>query len=354
MPVFSTSSALPRQELALAIIEGEGAVENLIGEKILPPFPINKRTAHLIKATIANSQALRVIDDAKFIHAPGTKFERMVATFGDDTLTVDLRGQEIVVPNEVSLDYAQFLDVEAFYAGRFGQTSALTKEKLIAAQIFSTGNFGAATNSGVAYTAANRDVQGASGMNPIQDIIAATRRIKAKGERPDTVAMSGPVYERVLTCQNTLQFCRGLYGAILEVTPDMLLAALKPYGITQILVGDSYYNNAADQATTSLSQIWSNTYIWVGKAGKASAGAESSTGINVPQLAGVGANIYWEDYEQGGVVKSSDLSLKFAGGNYVESYPDLTIDSMIVRVKMSNRPYLGNTRGGDLIATQYS
>lgn len=354
MPVFSTSSALPRQELALAIIEGEGAVENLIGEKILPPFPINKRTAHLIKATIANSQALRVIDDAKFIHQPGTKFERMVATFGDDTMTVDLRGQEIVVPNETSLDYAQFLDVEAFYAGRFGQTSALTKEKLIAAQVFNTSNFGNATNSGIAYTAANRDIQGASGMNPIQDIIAATRRVKAKGERADTVVMSGPVAERAYTCQNTLQYVRGLYGAIMEVTPDLFARALAPFGITQVLIGDAYYNNAADQATPSLSQVWSNTYIWVGKSGKASAGAETSTGINVPQLAGVGANIYWEDYEKGGKVASSDLSMQFAGGNYVESYPDLSIDSMIVRVKMSNRPYLGNTRGGDLIATQYS
>ena len=353
MPVFSTTSALPRQELALAILEGEGAVENLIGEQILPPFPINKRTAHLVKATLANSQALRVIDDAKFIHAPGTKFERMVATFGDDTLTVDLRGQEIVVPNETSLDYAQFLDIEAFYAGRFGQTSALTKEKLIAAQIFNTSNFGAGTKSGVAYTVANRDVQGASGMNPIQDIIAATRRVKAKGERPDTVVMSGPGAERVYTCQNTLQFVRGMYGPIAEVTPDLFAKALAPFGIKQVLVGDAYYNNAADQATASLSQVWSNTYIWVGKSGKASTGAETSTGIAVPQLAGVGANIFWEDYEQGGVIKATDLSLKFAGGNYVESYPDLSIDSMVLRVKMSNRPYLGNTRGGDLIATQY-
>lgn len=349
MPVFSTSSALPRQELALAIIEGEGAVENLIGEKILPPFPINKRTAHLVKATIANSQALRVIDDAKFIHAPGTKFERMTATFGDDTLTVDLRGQEIVVPNETSLDYAQFLDVEAFFAGRFGQTAALTKEKLIAAQIFNTTNFGSATNSAVAYTVANLAT-----ISFISDVIASVRRVKAKGERPDTVAMSGPVFERVRQAATVQAYVTGSLRPGQEATFEMIQGALREFGITQLLIGDSYYNNAADQATASLSQVWSNTYIWVGKSGKASAGAESSTGINVPQLGGVGANIFWEDYEQGGKVSSSDLSLKFAGGNYVESYPDLSIDAMIVRVKMSNRPYLGNTRGGDLIATQYS
>ena len=353
MPVFTVSAARPRQELSLAIVEGEGMVDGLIGQEIYPDFPINRRTAHIIKASLANTQGLRLIADAKSIHAPGTKFERVVAKFDDDTMTVTLRGQEIVVPNEVSLDYDEYLDQESFWASRFGnETSALTKEYLIELATFSTATFGAATNSNVAYTAAARDISGPLGMNPVQDIIASIRRVKAKGEIPDTVAMSGLVWERVSTCLNTLQFVRGFLQANADVTLDNFSKALASYGIKKVLVGDSYYNIAAESATPNLVPIWSTAYIWVGKSGKKSKPATTG-GVAVPTLGGVGANIYWEGYAPGGKPSIGLDAKEFVGGNYVESYPDLSIDSMIVRVKMSSLPYTGNPRAGDLIATQY-
>jgi len=353
MPVFVPSAARVRQELAVAIVEGEGAVKKLIGKKILPDFPINKRTAHLIKATLADTLGLRILTD-KYVRAPGTKFERAVAKFGDDTMTVTLRGLEIVVPNETELDLAGFLDVESFFCARFGQTSALTQENLIAAAIFSTATFGSATNSTVAYTVANLAT-----ISFISDIIAATRRVKAKGEQPDTVVMSGPVYERIRQAATVQGYVAGTLKPGMEADSTTILGALREYGITQLLIGDGYYNTAADGATPVLTQIWSNTYIWVGKAGE-SFGAPKNVdevaldGVGVPTLQGVGANIYWEGYTPGGKIATDESQMTFEGGNYVESYPDLTIDSMIVRVKTSAQPYIGNSRAGDLIATQYS
>lgn len=355
MPVLANTSLLPRQELALAVVEGEHAVEDLIGDDILPPFPINRRTAHIIKATLADTLWGRPIDDNKYIHAPGTKFERLTAKFGDDTMTVTLRGVEIVVPNETKMDFDEYLDVESFFASRFGANAALTKEKLTAAAIFNTTTFGSATNSAVAYTAANTTYAAfiaGTGMNPIGDIIAAIRRVKAKGEVPDTVVMSGPVYERIRQAFGVLQYVKGIWSAQREATRADLLGALAEFGIKQLLVGDSYYNTAADGATPSLSQIWSNTYIWVGKAGKKQ--ASDVSGVGVPTLGGVGANVFWEGYASGGTPSMDRDSQSYAGGNYVESYPDISIESMVLRVKLSNVPYIGNARGGDLIATQYS
>lgn len=362
MPVFVPAAARVRQELAVAIVEGEGAIRKLIGKKILPDFPINRRTAHLIKATLADTLGLRILTD-KYIRSPGTKFERAVAKFGDDTMTVTLRGMEIVVPNEAELDYAGYLNIESFFCNRFGQNSALTQENLIQAAIFSTANFGSATNSIVAYTAANATYAAfvaGTGMNPIADIIAATRRVKAKGEQPDTVAMSGPVYERVRQSFAFLQYVKGIWSAQREATVTDLLGALAEFGITQILIGDGYYNTAADGATPSLTQIWSNTYIWVGKSGEAF-GAPKNTNegaapdsLAIPTLQGVGANIYWEGYTPGGKISVDETQMTFEGGNYVESYPDLSVDSMIIRVKLSAQPYIGNPRAGDLVATQYS
>ena len=254
MPVFTVSSARPRQELAMAIVEGQNSVENLIGDKILPQFPITRRTAHIIKATLADTLGLRIIADAKFIHAPGTKFERAVAKFGDDTLSVTLRGEEIVVPNEVKLDYNEYLDVEAFWVARWGQTAALTNEYLDAAAIFNTTTFGSATNSAVAYTTANLAT-----ISFFADVIASIRRVKAKGEVPDTVVMSGPVFERIRQAATVQAYAAGTLRPGMEANLNTIQMALAEYGIKQVLVGDSYYNTAADGATPSLSQIWSNT-----------------------------------------------------------------------------------------------
>lgn len=353
MPVFSPAAARPRQELALAIVEGEGSVSGLIGKKVLPDFPVNRRTAHLIKATLADTLGLRILTD-KYIRAPGTKFERAVAKFADSEMTVTLRGMEIVIPNEVELDYAGYLDVEMFFASRFGQMSALTQEYLISSAIFSTANFGAATNSTVPYTTANLAT-----ISFISDVIASIRRVKAKGEVPDTVVMSGPVYERIRQAATVQGYVAGTLRPGMEADLKTIELALREYGIKQVLVGDAYFNNAADGATPSLTQIWGNTYIWVGKAGATFGTSDleedvSTGGVGVPTLQGVGANIFWEGYTPGGKISVDQDQMTFAGGNYVETYPDLTIDSMIARVKLSAQPYIGNARAGDLIATQYA
>lgn len=360
MPLFDVSTALPRQELALAIVEGEGSIGGLIGDMILPDFPINKRTAHLIKATIQDTQALRHIAAPKYIRAPGTLFERIVAKLGDDTFTVTLRGVEIVIPNEVQLDYAGYADLEAFYAARFGnEFSGLTKEYLIAGSIFSTSNFGAATNSAVAYTSANLGT-----ISLIPDLIASARRLKAKGTPPPYVAvMSGTVFERVRQASTVQGYVTGTLRAGQEATLNMIEQAVQEFGIKRVLVGDAYYNNAADQATPSLLPIWSNTYIWVGRAGQtAGVGLEKEPqpesraveGIGVPLLGGAGVMAFWENFDNGGIPGDEGDATQYEGGNYVESYYSREIDSQVLRIKMSSTPYIGNTRSGDLIATQYS
>ena len=349
MPVFDLSAARPRQELALAIVEGEGQAQGLIYDDVLPDFPINRRTAHLIKATLQDTLGLRHIAAPKYVRAPGTLFERAVAKFGEDTITVTLRGMEIVIPNEVGLDYDEYLDTEAFFARRFGsEVSALTKEFMAQAALFNTTTFGAATNSSVAYTAANLAT-----IDFIADAIAATRRLKGKGEAPPYVmVMSGLVFERIRLATKVQGFVSGTLRAGQEATLSMIEQSLQEFGVKKVLVGDSYYNNAADGAAPSLLTMWPTTYIWVGKAGLGE--HETDEGVSVPSLGGVGCMAYWEGFSPGGVTSTDKDSQEFEGGNYVESYPDIKIDSMVLRLKLSSQAYIGNTRAGDLINPQYS
>ena len=112
---------------------------------------------------------------------------------------------------------------------------------------------------------------------------------------------------------------------------------------------------AADNATASLSQLWSNTYIAVCKAGEVGSGGENEPdGADVPLLGGLGTDAFWEGYAPGGVVSADKDAQSFEGGIYVESYPNIELDAQVLRLKMSNKPYIANTRCLDLIATQYS
>jgi hypothetical protein len=349
MPAYSTAGALPIEELSVAIVEGENAVQGLVGDQVLGDLGITWRNAHIVKATLADTLGLRHIAADKYIHAPGTKFERLTATFGDADVTVTPRGVELAIPFEMTKDYANRFDVQAFFAGRFGsQVSALTKEKLIADAVFNTTNLGSATNSTVAYTAALLTTNSFIG-----DIIAACRRGRAKGEIYDTVVMSGPVFERVRQAATVQAFTVGSLNPGAQATQSTVLASLAEFGIKKLLVGEGYYNNAADGATPSLSQIWSNTYIAVVKAGMQPS-ASATEGVGVPTIAGIGALVFWEGFSPGGAPSADRNSLSMEGGNYVEEYPSLETNSNILRIQMSHKPYILNARAGELIATQYS
>ncbi len=353
MPVFATASALPVEQLALAVVEGEQQVGGLVGPQVLGELPITWQNAALVKATLSDSLGLRQISADKYKHAPGAVFSRLTATLSSTTLTVSPRGVELQVPNELTLNYANRFDVLGFFCARFGnEISALTKEVLIAAEVFSTGNFGSATNSGVAYTAALN-----SSCSYIGDSILATRRLKAKGEAPPYVqVMSGPVWERVRQAATVQGWATGTLNPGSQADLSYVLNSLKQFGINEILIGDAYYNGTADGASlasTPLTQVWSNTYIFTGKPGMSSS-SKSGEGVSVPLLSGIGATVIWENYSPGGVTSTDKESLTMAGGNYVEVYPDLPTDSDIIRVKMSHKPTITNARAGDLIATQYS
>lgn len=358
MPVFTPTVATgPREELAQAIVEGEGAVNNLIGDKLMPDLPLTKRTANLPKLTLQGVEAMRTLTDQKFLRAPGTRYERITAQVNDFTFSTNLIGQEIVIPNETKMEWDEYLDLVAFFSAQFGQQiSGLTKELFRANVLFNPAYTyrGTAMTPVASYTAANRDLAfPGAGMNPIQDIIAAARYIKGLGEIADSAWMSGQVWERVRTCQSVLQFIKGLYGPIAEVNETNFAQALAMQcGVKNLLIGDCYINVAASGQVPSLTPIWSTAYIGVGRAGLSKSASETD-GVGVPTISGLGVTPFWTGFENGGkpVV---DGPLYMEGGNYVETYPSLEINSLVVRVGLSSNPTVTNNRAFVLISTSYS
>lgn len=347
----------PRQELAQAIVQGEGAVNNLIGTKIMPDFPLTRKTAHLPLLTLQGVEAMRTLTDQKFLRAPGTRYERIMAVVNDFTFSTNLIGQEIIVPAETAQEWDGLFDLVAFFSNQFGtQISGLSKELLRANILFNPAQTFRATamTPVAAYTAANRDLAfPGAGMNPIQDIIAAVRYLKGLGELPDCAWMSGQVWERVRTCQSVLQFIKGIYGPVAEVNEANFTAALAAMcGVKELFIGDCYINTAASQQLPSLTPIWSTAYIGVGRKGMSSTDSDTE-GVSVPTVSGLGVTPFWTGFENGGKT-AVDGPLYMEGGNYVETYPSLEINSLVVRVGMSANPTVTNNRAFVLIATSYS
>lgn len=335
MPVYSNATALPRQELASVIREGQGINKLNIHSKILPPLAVNKRTVHLVKAKIANMQLARILDDF-YLTAPGQNVERMTAHLDDDSFSILIRKREIQIPDEIEMDYADYLSLEGLFSQQAGESVELTTEYLTAASIQSATTFGAGTNSIAAYTLANLAT-----IDFYNDVVNATERGYNVGEVYDTVVMSRQVFNRIRQATLLKNYVVSQLGRGYEVNESNLQLAFSDIGIKKILVGASIYNSAADGVAQSqsvpMTRIWNNTYAWVGSTGDTA--SQSEDGIATIQ--GVGVNAFWDSYTP-------------AGGYGVDTYREEKTESNIVRAKTSKAPYIANANCGTLITTQYS
>lgn len=332
MPVYSNATARPRQELGAIVREGEGINKLNIHRKILPPLPVNKRNVHLVKAKVANTQLARILDDY-FLTAPGANVERMTATLNDDSFSVLIRKREIQIPDEIEMDYSDYLSLEGLFAQQGVESVELTTEYLTALAIQNATTFGAGTNSIAAYTAAN-----IATIDFVGDVTAATERGFDKAEMYNTVILSRQVYNRIRQATLLKNYVVSQLGKGYEVNESNLQLAFADLGITKVLIGTSIYNSAADGATPVMSRVWGNTYAWVGNTDDSVTGNDD-TGIST--IKGVGANVYWDQYTP-------------QDGYGVDTYREEKTESNIVRAKSSKAPYIANANKGTLITTQYA
>lgn len=326
MPAYTNPTAEPREELSAVVRQGQGFNQWNIWEEILPDYGASQKTGHLVNMTIALANMMRIMDK---IVEPGANIERVNLSFGDQTFTIVIRKEEVQIPDEVEMTYADYFSVESVASQGANDKLELTHEYLVAAAIFNTTTFGAATNSLVAYTEANLAT-----ISFIADIYAAIERLEDLGEIANTVIIPAYVYRRVRRALSVLQFVRGTLMAQVEVNVNTIQKALEDQGITKVLIGRSRYNSAAEGVTPVLTKIWPDTYIWVGKTGDSFSSEEDG----VETVTGVGASIFWTKY----------------GAQSVETYRDESHEANVVRAKTSRIPYIANANCGTLIATQYS
>jgi hypothetical protein len=163
-------------------------------------------------------------------------------------------------------------------------------------------------------------------INAAGDIITAIRRVKARGEKPNTILFPGTIYDRVRQSTKMQAFVAGSVNPGAIVTQDTIQAAFKSMGITQVLIAEAYVNQSQDGTNNSINPIYPLTDIFVGN---------STSGAL--QTGGVGRTFYWE--KEGALLN-------------ISSYRDEPKKSNVIRAMKTTLCGITNARAGTLIGTQ--
>lgn len=318
----SDAGAVLRADINVLVEEASAATTNLIGSRILPPFPVDQKEGQY---PVFKKGKGELLNNDVGVRTPSSSYGRVTRHYENDTYTCVDRGLEEEVDDTYRRDVARYFDAESTAAKHVMQQVMLGHEVRVAAAVMSTGNFGAATNSAVAYTEGN-----IATINFPRDVFDAIERVADNGEEPNTIVMSSTVFNRLRRATLTQNFLRGNrpQDSNLNVTPSALAEAFAEQGIQQILIGRARINGAKKGQAYSASAVWGTTYVWVGKVSSGDFGNQ-----------GAGRTLVWNA----------------EGGLWVtETYREESKRSDIVRVRQNTAEKIIDGEAGTLIATQWA
>jgi hypothetical protein len=321
--MYTNSAAVFRGDIAGVLEQAKDWETGLIGTRVMPILNVPVLAGQYPSFKLKEGQLLK--SDVK-VRDPYSTFPRGTRSFTQETYTALEYGYEEAVDDVIAADVSRFFDAEVIAAKLSRRKLLLAHELRVAGQIFSTGNF-TSTNSGTAYTNAN-----IATFDVGEDVQLAIDRLLSKGESTSNlrVVIPYPVWTRI---RASTKFQNRLRGA--GISSDTILnastqAAAEVFGVSEVLIGRAAYDSAAEGVAFSSSNVWANTYIWVGSVTESGGGYFGG---------GAGFTLNWSQYGP-------------AVG--VFTYRDESIKSNIVRASHYVAEKVVNTNAGELIATQFS
>lgn len=321
--MYSNSAAIYRGDIAGVLEQAKDWETTLIGTRVMPILNVPVRAGQYPSFRLQQGQLLK--SEVK-PRAPYSSFARGTRAFSYETYGCVELGYEEAVDDTVAADMSRFFDSEVIAAKLAQRKLLLAHELRVAGAIFNTGNF-TSTNSGTAYTTANLAT-----FDVGEDVQLALDRMLANGESTTNarVVIPYPVWTRV---RASTKFQNRLRGA--GISSDTILnastqAAAEVFGVAEVLIGRASYDIAPEGVAYSASNVWANTYIWVGNVTEGGSGFFGG---------GAGFTLNWSEYGP-------------AVG--VFTYRDEAIKSNIVRASQYVTEKIVNGNAGQLIATQYA
>ncbi len=321
--MYTNSAAVFRGDIAGVLEQAKDWETGLIGTRVMPILNVPVRAGQYPSFKLKEGQLLK--SDVK-VRDPYSTFPRGTRAFTQETFTALEYGYEEAVDDTVTADVSRFFDAEVIAAKLARRKLLLAHELRVAGAIFNTSNF-TSTAAGTAYTTANLAT-----FDVGEDVQLALDRMISNGESTSNtrVVIPYPVWTRI---RASTKFQNRLRGA--GISSDTILnastqAAAEVFGVSEVLIGRSASDSAAEGVAYSSANVWSNAYIWVGSVTESGAGFFGG---------GAGFTLNWSEYGP-------------AVG--VFTYRDESIKSNIVRSSHYVAEKVVNTNAGQLIATQYA
>jgi hypothetical protein len=319
----SQGGAILRSDLMTVVEEALLSESLYIGTKVMPPLGVDTKNGQYPKLRINSGNMLR--DEAKR-RAPGANYARTSRKWEQDSYDTIEYGLESPVDDSSAADIGRFFSLETTEARLTQRQLLLGHERRVASAIFAPTVFGL-TTSATAYTVANLGT-----FDIAFDIDLAKLSIKGRGESTAAAGLIAVMSENVfLRARQSTRLQNRIRGTVstdtnLVLQPADLAAA---FGVREVLVASASYDSSATGASSStIADIWGNTYCWIGQA---LAGA--------PEAGGAARTLFWK--ENGGLVT-------------VESYREEQTRSNIIRVRHDTAEKIINANAGQLLVTQYS
>lgn len=324
--MYSNTAAVFRPDLAGYVEQASTWEKGLIASKVYPVVNVDRDSGFYPIFKLATGNLLR--NDVK-IRAPNAAFARGTRAFEQDTYTCVEYGFEESLDDIIQKRMMPFFDAEVVAAKLALRKVLLAYEVRVAASIFSTVNYGTAISAPLDYNKTNLAT-----FDFGNDVDVAKTQLNASGEDTSDVicVISGQLWNRIRASTKFQNRARGMgvsNDAILNLTVQ---TAAQILDIKALYVGRNYYDTSAEGKAFSGSQIWGNTYFWLGRATDAGSPAAMLQG-------GAGYTLNWSEY---GPVNS------------VFTWRDERIKSDVVRSSQYVTEKVVNANAGCLTTTGYS
>lgn len=314
--IYHNSVAVQSNPLTDFVNESATDATAFKGLLLAPELGVSAMSGTYPKITVAKSELMRAANRRR---EPGTNFNRWQSSIDSGELELKQIGEEASIPDEIAMQWDDYFDIEAMGAAEGLERLRRGHEMEVAAALMNPSTF-TATNSAVAYQAGNI----ATIAFPA-DVFAAIRRLKAKGTNPDTIVIPGVVYDVLIQSTLLKNFLVGSLGAGVDVNEGTIQRAFAVNGITRVVVPDLYVNQS-DTGGDTLTSIYSDDYVFIGKIGSG-------------------------PLRNGGALRTAFYDK--AGPLFMAmQYRDETKKSNIIRDEMISNVIVVNARAGELITTQ--
>lgn len=316
MPSPSAALVTLRPDLAQSFEQFDLAMSwnGFIANKVLPITDVAEQAGNYGIVPIEQLLSTRTT-----LRAPGAAYSRSEWTFKPSTYACVENGMEEVVDDRESAMYQNYLSAEQYAALRARDAVLRNLEQRVATLLQATGTF---SHTGVTTT-----WKTFASSTPTSDIIGAMKSVySASGLIPNAVVMGWFAWQNFRQSADTISRIKYWGGDDPTTEGITTNVAARLFGIPNVIIAGAQYNSANQGQTASLSQVWSDDTVFVGR-------IATTQDFKEPC---VGRIFHW----------SGDGSSPTAT---VESYRDERVRGTVVRVRMDTAEQVIYSNAGYLL-----